>query len=56
MDSTYKINMYMMPWFEIVEVTSTNMTYSVAFAFLMVEKEEKFDGETRRRDQFDGCL
>jgi len=33
MDSTYKTNLYMMPLFEIVGVTSTDMTYSVGFAY-----------------------
>jgi len=42
MDSTYKTNTYKMPLFEIVEVTSTDMTYSVAFAFLIAEKEDNF--------------
>jgi len=44
MDSTSKTNMYMMPLFEIVEVTSTNMTltYSIGFGFLTVEKEDNF--------------
>ena len=42
MDSTYKINTYRMPLFEIVGVTSTKMTYSVAFAFLSFERENNF--------------
>jgi len=33
MDSTYKINTYWIPLFEIVGVTSTKMTYSISFAF-----------------------
>jgi len=37
MDSTYKTNTYRMPLFEIVGVTSTKMTYSVAFVFLFFE-------------------
>ena len=41
-DSTYKTNMYKMPLFETVSVTSTNMTYYVAFAFLAFEKEGNF--------------
>jgi hypothetical protein len=31
-----------MPLFEVVGVTSTNMTCSVGFAFMMAEKEDKF--------------
>jgi len=42
MDSTYKINMYKMPMFEVVGVTSTNLTYSVGFGFVTHEKEENF--------------
>jgi len=38
-DSTYKTNMYKMPMFEVVGVTSTDLTYSVGFGF---EKEENF--------------
>lgn len=42
MDSTYKTNLYKMPMFEVVGVTSTDLTYSVGFGFLMHEKEENF--------------
>ena len=42
MDSTYKTNMYKMPMFEIVGVTSTDLTYSVGFGFVTHEKEENF--------------
>jgi hypothetical protein len=42
MDSTYKTNMYKMPLFEIVGVTSTNMEYSVDFSFLSFKKECNF--------------
>jgi len=42
MDSTYKTNTYRMPLFEIVGVTSTKMTYLVAFAFLSFERENNF--------------
>jgi len=42
MDSTYKTNMYKMPMFEIVGVTSTDLTYSVGFGFVTYEKEENF--------------
>jgi len=42
MDSTYKTNLYKMPLFEIVGVTSTDVTYSVGLAFMTVEKEDNF--------------
>jgi hypothetical protein len=42
MDSTYKTNLYIMPLFETVGVTSTYKTYYVAFAFLTSEKEGNF--------------
>ena len=42
MDSTYKTNLYRMPLFEIVRVTSTDMTYSIGFAFMTLEKEDNF--------------
>ena len=42
MDSTYKTNLYRMPLFEIVGVTSTYLTYSIGFAFMMSEKEDNF--------------
>jgi len=42
MDSTYKTNQYKMSLFEIVGLTSTEMTYNVGFAFLISKKEEKF--------------
>jgi DNA-directed RNA polymerase subunit L len=41
MDSTYKI-MYKTPMFEIVGVTSTDLTYSVGVGFVTHEKEENF--------------
>jgi len=42
MDSTYKSNMYKMPMFEAVGVTSTDLTYSVGFGFVTHEKEKNF--------------
>jgi len=42
MDSTYKTNMYRMPMFEMVRVTSIDLTYSVSFGFATHEKEENF--------------
>ena len=40
MDSTYKTNKYRLPLLEFVGVTSTYLTYSIAFAYMMSEKEE----------------
>jgi len=40
--STYKTNMYKMPMFERVGVTSTDLIYSVGFGFVTHEKEENF--------------
>jgi len=42
MNSTYKTNRYKMPLFEIVGLTSTEMTYNAKFAFLTREKEDNF--------------
>jgi hypothetical protein len=42
MDSTYKINCYNMPLFEMVGVTSTDKTFNVAFAFISNEKEDNY--------------
>ena len=42
MDSTYKTNLYRIPLFEIVGVTSTYLKYSVGFAFMTSEKEDNF--------------
>jgi len=42
MDSTYKTNTYQMPLFEIVGVTSTKITYSIACVFLFFEQENNF--------------
>ena len=42
MDSTYKTNTYRMLLFDIVGVTSTKLTYSVAFVFLSFEQENNF--------------
>ncbi|KAH6780136.1 hypothetical protein C2S52_011373 [Perilla frutescens var. hirtella] len=41
-DCTYKTNMYRLPLFEIVGVTSTSMTFSVACAYLEGEKEDNY--------------
>ncbi|KAJ9540010.1 hypothetical protein OSB04_026516, partial [Centaurea solstitialis] len=38
MDATYNTNMYNLPFLEIVGVTSTNKTFSIAFAFMRDEK------------------
>ena len=42
MDSTYKTNKYRLPLLEIVGVTSTELTFSVAFAYLESERTDNF--------------
>ena len=42
MDSTYKTNRYRMPLLEIVGVTPTEMTFSVATVYLMKEKTDNY--------------
>ncbi|XP_038697717.1 uncharacterized protein LOC119995314 [Tripterygium wilfordii] len=42
MNSTYKTNRFHMPLFEIVGVTSTNKTLSIAFVLLQSEKEDNY--------------
>ncbi|KAH7833370.1 hypothetical protein Vadar_005624 [Vaccinium darrowii] len=42
MDSTYETNKYNFPLLEIVGVTSTKSTFSVAFGFMECEKEENY--------------
>ena len=39
-DSTYKIDKYMLPLLEIIGVTSIDKTFSVGFGFLESEKED----------------
>ena len=50
MDSTYKTNKYRLPLLEIVGVTSTGLTFSVAFVLLSNERENNFiwTAETQR--------
>ncbi|TYG86614.1 hypothetical protein ES288_A13G147600v1 [Gossypium darwinii] len=42
-DVTYKTNKYDLPFVQIVGVTSTNKTFSIAFAFTINEKEENYN-------------
>ncbi|KAI8563231.1 hypothetical protein RHMOL_Rhmol03G0096200 [Rhododendron molle] len=42
MDCTYKTNRYRFPLLQIVGITSTERTFSVAFAFINREKEENY--------------
>ena len=42
MDSTYKMNKYRMSLLEVVGITSTGLTFSVAFCLLVAEKENNF--------------
>ena len=42
MDSTYKTNKYRQPLFEIVGMTSTELTFAVGFAYMESEQTENF--------------
>ena len=42
MDCTYKTNRYRLPPLEIVGVTSTNLTFSVAFVYLEAERVDNY--------------
>ena len=42
MDCTYKTNRYRLPLLEIVGVTSTNLTFSVAFVYLEAERVDNY--------------
>src|SRR4051812_42758220 len=42
LDSTYKTNKYRLPLFEMADVTSTEKTFAIGFAFLECEKEDNF--------------
>ncbi|XP_028113459.1 PKS-NRPS hybrid synthetase CHGG_01239-like [Camellia sinensis] len=42
MDCTYKTNRYRLPLLEIIGVTSTDLTFSVAFAYLGHEREDNY--------------
>jgi len=42
MDCTYMTNRYRLPSMEIIGVISTEMTFSIAFAYLKTEREDKF--------------
>ena len=42
MDCTYKTNRYGLPFLEAVGMTSTNMTFTIAYVFLRNEKEKNF--------------
>jgi len=41
-DCTYKTNRYRLPLMKIVGVTSTEMTFSIVFAYLKDEREDNF--------------
>ncbi|XP_038702568.1 uncharacterized protein LOC119999120 [Tripterygium wilfordii] len=57
LDCTYKTNKYRLPLLQIVGVTSTNKTFSVAFCYMNVEKEENYVWALGYfRDLFDGVL
>ena len=42
MDCIYKTNIYKRPFLEIVGVTSTELTFSVAFVYIEAEREENY--------------
>ncbi|KAG8481503.1 hypothetical protein CXB51_026369 [Gossypium anomalum] len=42
-DATYKMNKYDLPFVQIVGMTSTNKTFSIAFAFIINEKDENYN-------------
>ncbi|KAH1129710.1 hypothetical protein J1N35_001088 [Gossypium stocksii] len=42
-DVTYKTNKYDLPFVQIVGMTSTNKTFSIAFAFIINENEENYN-------------
>ncbi|XXG68779.1 hypothetical protein AAC387_Pa06g1787 [Persea americana] len=55
-DSTYKTNRYRLPLLEIVGVTSTQMTFSVAFVYLESEREANYRWALERlKELMDGC-
>ncbi|XP_028056148.1 PKS-NRPS hybrid synthetase CHGG_01239-like [Camellia sinensis] len=57
MDCTYKTNRYRLPLLEIVGVTSTEMTFSVAFAYLQYERVDNYTWVLATlRDAMDGFV
>jgi hypothetical protein len=42
LDATYKTNMYMLPFVQLVGMTSTNQTFCIAHAFISAEKVENY--------------
>jgi len=42
-DTTYKTNKYRLPLLEIIGITSTIMTFAIAFAYLSYERMDKFE-------------
>lgn len=42
MDNTYKINKYRQPLIEIVGMTSTKLTFGVAFAYMESDQTNNF--------------
>ncbi|KAJ9543670.1 hypothetical protein OSB04_023377 [Centaurea solstitialis] len=56
MDATYKTNRYKMPLLEIVGVTSTNLTFCIAFVFMHKEKEPNYTWALNcLKKTMDGC-
>jgi len=51
LDSTYKTNKCRVPLLEFIGVTSTEYTFSIAFSYMMFEKEDKVSwAQERCRD------
>nr|KJB40243.1 hypothetical protein B456_007G053200 [Gossypium raimondii] len=56
-DAMYKTNKYDLPFVQIVDVTSTNKTFSIAFAFIINEKEENYNWAlTCLKLTLEGCM
>ena len=57
MDSTYKTNRYRLPLLKIVGVTSTQLTFSVAFVYLESDKVQNYTWALEMlKSLMDGCM
>ena len=57
MDATYKTNRYNMPLLEIVGVTSTNLTFCLAFVYMHNETESTYTWALNcLKSTMDGCI
>lgn len=56
-DATYKTNMYRLPFVQIIGVTSTLRSFSIAHAFLTKEREENYTWMLERmKEMLKGCF